>query len=134
MKNLDYSKLLRYFMIFGILVFLVLIIIVNFFPNFAYDFYDISPGAQHGQNNFITYPSVLYLFCIYICFNFLGSNDIKNIDTLIVICLLLAFMRTIGILTSGFFLTPFTILAFIPEYFGAPVLIFLKKMIEKHSI
>lgn len=114
MKNIDFEKMLRYLMIFAILVFLTLLSIVNFFPDFAYDFYDLNPGSEHGQNNFITYPSAFYLFSIYICFRYLGSNDLKYIDTLIIFCILIAFMRTVGIITSGLYITPFTILAFIP--------------------
>ena len=133
MKNIDFEKLLRYLMIFAILVFLTLLSIVNFFPDFAYDFYDLNPGSEHGQNNFITYPSAFYLFSIYICFRYLGSNDLKYIDTLIIFCILIAFMRTVGIITSGLYITPFTILAFIPEYIGGPILIYLKKMVERQS-
>ena len=77
MKNLDYEKILRFFMIFAIIGISILVVVINFFPNFAYEFYDLYPGTEHGQSNFITYPSVLYLFAIYNCFMFLGSNDLK---------------------------------------------------------
>ena len=64
MKNLDYEKVLRFIMIFAIVGISVLVVVVNFIPDFAYDFYDLYPGTEHGQSNFITYPSVLYLFAI----------------------------------------------------------------------
>ena len=82
MKSLDYEKILRFIMIFAIVGISVLVVVVNFMPAFAYDFYDLYPGTEHGRSNFITYPSVLYLFAIYNCFMYLGSNDLKYIDSI----------------------------------------------------
>ena len=134
MKNLDYEKILRFFMIFAIISISILVVVINFFPNFAYEFYDLYPGTEHGQSNFITYPSVLYLFAIYNCFMFLGSNDLKYIDIFILLSILMSIMRIISIITNGFHITPFTVLAYPPEFLAAPVLFFIKTMLQKKTI
>ena len=134
MKNLDYEKILRFFMIFAIIGISILVVAINFFPNFAYEFYDLYPGTEHGQSNFITYPSVLYLFAIYNCFMFLGSNDLKYIDIFILLSILMSIMRVISIITNGFHITPFTVLAYPPEFLAAPVLFFIKTMLQKKTI
>ena len=131
MKSLDYEKILRFIMIFAIVGISVLVVVVNFMPAFAYDFYDLYPGTEHGRSNFITYPSVLYLFAIYNCFMYLGSNDLKYIDIFILLSILMSIMRIISIFTNGLHVTPFTVLAYPPELLGAPVLFFIKKMIQK---
>ena len=133
MKNIDYNKLLRFFMIFAIVGLAALFIIVNFSRTFAYEFYDLFPGMNHGSSNFITYPSVLYLFAIYICFMYLGSNDLKYIDTFIVLSIFISTMRIISIIADGLSVTPFTVLAYPPEFLAAPVLFFTKKMIQKQT-
>jgi hypothetical protein len=43
-------------------------------------------------------------------------------------------MRIISIITDGLSVTLFTLLAYPPEFLGAPVLFFIKKMIQKQSI
>ena len=134
MKSLDYEKILRFIMIFAIVGISVLVVVVNFMPAFAYDFYDLYPGTEHGRSNFITYPSVLYLFAIYNCFMYLGSNDLKYIDIFILLSILMSIMRIISIFTNGLHVTSFTVLAYPPELLGAPVLFFIKKMIQKQSI
>ena len=134
MKSLDYEKILRFIMIFAIVGISVLVVVVNFMPGFAYDFYDLYPGTEHGRSNFITYPSVLYLFAIYNCFMYLGSNDLKYIDIFILLSILMSIMRIISIVTNGLHVTPFTVLAYPPELLGAPALFFIKKMIQKQSI
>ena len=121
-------------MIFATVGISVLVVVVNFMPAFAYDFYDLYPGTEHGRSNFITYPSVLYLFAIYNCFMYLGSNDLKYIDIFILLSILMSIMRIISIFTNGLHVTPFTVLAYPPELLGAPVLFFIKKMIQKQSI
>lgn len=121
-------------MIFAIVGISALFVVVNFMPAFAYDFYDLYPGTEHGRSNFITYPSVLYLFAIYNCFMYLGSNDLKYIDIFILLSILMSIMRIISIFTNGLHVTPFTVLAYPPELLGAPVLFFIKKMIQKQSI
>jgi len=133
MKNIDYNKFLRFFMIFAIVGLASLFIIVNFSRTFAYEFYDLFPGMNHGSSNFITYPSVLYLYAIYICFMYLGSNDLKYIDTFIVLSIFISTMRIISIIVDGLSVTPFTVLAYPPEFLSAPVLFFIKKMIQKQS-
>ena len=134
MKNLDYEKILRFFITFAIIGISILVVVINFFPNFAYEFYDLYPGTEHGESNFITYPSVLYLFAIYNCFMFLGSNDLKYIDIFILLSILMSIMRIISIITNGFHITPFTILAYPPEFLAAPVLFFIKTMLQKKTI
>ena len=121
-------------MIFAIIGISILVVVINFFPNFAYEFYDLYPGTEHGQSNFITYPSVLYLFAIYNCFMFLGSNDLKYIDIFILLSILMSIMRIISIITNGFHITLFTILAYPPEFLAAPVLFFIKTMLQKKTI
>ena len=133
MNNLDYEKILRFIMIFAIIGLSVLLVVINFIPNFAYDFYDLYPGTQHGHSNFITYPSVLYLFAIYNCFMYLGSNDLKYIDIFILLSILMSIMRIISIITNGFHITPLTVLAYPPEFLGAPVLFFIKTMLQKKT-
>jgi hypothetical protein len=107
MKNIDYNKFLRFFMIFAIVGLAALFIIVNFSRTFAYEFYDLFPGMNHGSSNFITYPSVLYLYAIYICFMYLGSNDLKYIDTFIILSIFISTMRIISIIADGLSVTPF---------------------------
>ena len=61
---MDYSKLLRFVIIFMIIALIGLLVLVNFFSEVAFEFYDIYPGEIHGFINFVTYPSILYLFTI----------------------------------------------------------------------
>ena len=134
MNKFDYTKLLRFIMIFAILGLSVLFFIVNFTDTFAYEFYNLYPGTDHGNSNFITYPSVLYLYAIYVSFMYLGSNDLKHIDTFIVLSIFISIMRTISIITDGLSVTLFTVLAYPPEFLGAPILFYIKKMIQKQII
>ena len=130
---MDYAKLLRLLLIFMILFLIALLVLVNFFTDFAFDFYDLFPGDNHGFNNFITYPSVIYLLTIAYGFKYLSSNDLQNINNLIIIFLLFATIRTYGIIVSGVKITLFVILAYPAEFLGAPVFYFLKKKIENSN-
>jgi len=42
-------------------------------------------------------------------------------------------MRIISIIADGLSVTSFTVLAYPPEFLAAPVLFFIKKMIQKQS-
>ena len=121
-------------MIFAILGLSSLFFIVNFTDSFAYEFYNLFPGSEHGNSNFITYTSVLYLYAIYVSFMYLGSDDLKHVDTFIVLSIFISVMRIISIITDGLSVTLFTILAYPPEFLGAPVLFYIKKMIQKQTI
>jgi hypothetical protein len=65
---------------------------------------------------------------------YLGSNDLKYIDTFIVLSIFISTMRIISIIADGLSITAFTVLAYPPEFLAAPVLFFIKKMIQKQSI
>ena len=129
---MDYSKLLRFLIIFMIIALIGLLVLVNFFSEVAFEFYDIYPGEIHGFINFVTYPSILYLFTIVLGFKYLGTNNLEHINTLIIIFILFAVMRTYGLLVDGLNISLFVIMAYPAEFLGAPVFYFLKKKIE-HS-
>ena len=130
---MDYSKLLRFLIIFMIIALIGLLVLVNFFSEVAFEFYDIYPGEIHGFINFITYPSILYLFTIVLGFKYLGTNNLEHINTLIIIFILFAVMRTYGLLVDGLNISLFVIMAYPAEYLGAPVFYFLKKKIENSN-
>ena len=130
---MDYSKLLRFLIIFMIIALIGLLVLVNFFSKVAFEFYDIYPGEIHGFINFITYPSILYLFTIVLGFKYLGTNNLEHINTLIIIFILFAVMRTYGLLVDGLNISLFVIMAYPAEYLGAPVFYFLKKKIENSN-
>ena len=122
--------MLRFLIIFMIILLTGLLILVNFLSEIALDFYDIYPGESHGFINFITYPSIVYLFTIILGFKYLGTNNLEHINTLIIIFILFAFMRTYGILVDGLKISLFVIMAYPAEFLGAPVFYFIKKKIE----
>ena len=127
---MDYSKVLRFLIIFMIILLTALLVLVNFLSELAFEFYDIYPGESHGFINFITYPSIVYLFTIILGFKYLGTNNLEHINTLIIIFILFAVMRTYGILVDGLNISLFVIMAFPAEFLGAPVFYFIKKKIE----
>ena len=127
---MDYLKVLRFLIIFMIILLTGLLILVNFLSEIAFEFYDIYPGESHGFINFITYPSIVYLFTIILGFKYLGTNNLEHINTLIIIFILFAVMRTYGILVDGFKISLFVIMAYPVEFLGAPVFYFIKKKIE----
>ena len=130
---MDYSKVLRFLIIFMIILLTALLILVNFLSELAFEFYDIYPGESHGFINFITYPSVVYLFTIILGFKYLGTNNLEHINTLIIIFILFAVMRTYGILVDGLNISLFVIMAYPAEFLGAPVFYFIKKKIENSN-
>jgi hypothetical protein len=107
-----------------------LLVLVNFLSELAFEFYDIYPGESHGFINFITYPSIVYIFTIILGFKYLGTNNLEHINTLIIIFILFAVMRTYGILVDGLNISLFVIMAYPAEFLGAPVFYFIKKKIE----
>tara|TARA_B100001996_G_C18210247_1_gene419598 strand:+ start:165 stop:524 length:360 start_codon:yes stop_codon:yes gene_type:complete len=113
-----------------ILFLIGLLVLINFFNDFAFDFYDLFPGESHGFNNFITYPSVIYLLTIVYGFKYLSSNDLQNINNLIIIFLLFGTIRTYGIIVNGLKVTLFVIMAYPAEFLGAPLFYYLKKKVE----
>ena len=130
---MDYSKLLRFLIIFMIIALIGLLVLVNFFSEVAFEFYDIYPGEIHGFINFVTYPSILYLFTIVLGFKYLGTNNLEHLNTLIIIFTLFAVMRTYGLLVDGLNISLFVIMAYPAEFLGAPVFYFLKKKIENSN-
>ena len=130
---MDYSKLLRFLIIFMIILLTGLLVLVNFLSEVAFEFYDIFPGENHGFINFITYPSIVYLFTIILGFKYLGTNNLEHINTLIIIFILFAVMRIYGILVDGLNISLFVIIAYPAEFLGAPVFYFIKKKIEKSN-
>ena len=130
---MDYSKVLRFLIIFMIILLTGLLVLVNFLSELAFEFYDIFPGENHGFINFITYPSILYLFTIVLGFKYLGTNNLEHINTLIIIFILFAVMRTYGLLVDGLNISLFVIMAYPAEFLGAPVFYFLKKKIENSN-
>ena len=130
---MDYSKLLRFLIIFMIIALIGLLVLVNFFSEVAFEFYDIYPGEIHGFINFVTYPSILYLFTIVLGFKYLGTNNLEHINTLIIIFTLFAVMRTYGLLVDGLNISLFVIMAYPAEFLGAPIFYFLKKKIENSN-
>ena len=130
---MDYSKLLRFLIIFMIIALIGLLVLVNFFSDVAFEFYDIYPGEIHGFINFVTYPSILYLFTIVLGFKYLGTNNLEHINTLIIIFILFAVMRTYGLLVDGLNISLFVIMAYPAEFLAAPVFYFLKKKIKNYK-
>ncbi len=130
---MDYSKVLRFIIIFMIILLTALLVLVNFLSELAFEFYDIYPGESHGFINFITYPSIVYLFTIILGFKYLGTNNLEHINTLIIIFILFAAMRTYGILVDGLNISLFVIMAYPAEFLGAPVFYFIKKKIESSN-
>ena len=122
--------MLRFLIIFMIILLTGLLILVNFLSEIAFEFYDVYPGESHGFINFITYPSIVYLFTIILGFKYLGTNNLEHINTLIIIFILFAVMRTYGILVDGLNISLFVIMAYPAEFLGAPVFYFIKKKIE----
>ncbi len=122
--------MLRILIIFMIILLTGLLVLVNFLSELAFEFYDIYPGESHGYINFITYPSIVYLFTIILGFKYLGTNNLEHINTLIIIFILFAVMRTYGILVDGLNISLFVIMAYPAEFLGAPVFYFIKKKIE----
>ena len=125
--------MLRFLIIFMIIALIGLLVLVNFFSEVAFEFYDIYPGEIHGFINFVTYPSILYLFTIVLGFKYLGTNNLEHINTLIIIFTLFAVMRTYGLLVDGLNISLFVIMAYPAEFLGAPVFYFLKKKIENSN-
>lgn len=130
---MDYTKILRFLIIFMIIALIGLLVLVNFFSDVAFEFYDIYPGEIHGFINFVTYPSILYLFTIVLGFKYLGTNNLEHINTLIIIFILFAVMRTYGLLVDGLNISLFVIMAYPAEFLAAPVFYFLKKKIENSN-
>ena len=68
-----------------IIFFIGLFIFVNFF-DYAKTFYDIIPGEIVGDVNFSTYPGAVYIFFIYLLFQYVRTKNLKYISTFSLIC------------------------------------------------
>ena len=115
-------------MIPGIFFFIGLFIFVNFF-DYAKTFYDIIPGEIVGDVNFSTYPGAVYIFFIYLLFQYIRTRNLKYIDITIMFLSCFIFARTFSIIFNGLSYSLFIPIALIPEYIGLPVLIFIRKKI-----
>ena len=65
------KEIIRIAMIPGIFFFIGLFLFVNFFE-YAKTFYDINPGDIVGDVNFSTYPGAVYIFFIYLLFQYIS--------------------------------------------------------------
>ena len=115
-------------MVPGICFFIGLFIFVNFFE-YANTFYDIVPGDTVGNVNFSTYPSAVYIFFIFLLFQYLKTKDLKYIDIMIMFLSCFIFARTFSIIFNGLSYSLFIPIALIPEYVALPLLIYLRKKV-----
>ena len=109
-----------------IIFFIGLFIFVNFF-DYAKTFYDIIPGEKVGDVNFSTYPGAVYIFFIYLLFQYVRTKNLKYIDIAIMFLSCFIFARTFSIIFNGLSYSLFIPVALIPEYVALPVLIYVRK-------
>ena len=119
-------------MIPGIFFFISLFIFVNFF-DYAKTFYDINPGDIVGDVNFSTYPSAVYIFFIFLLFQYIRTKNLKYIDITIMFLSCFIFARTFSIIFNGLSYSIFIPIALIPEYIALPVLIFFRNKLIKEG-
>ena len=110
------------------IVFLLTFYICQFF-DYAKTFYDIIPGEIVGDVNFSTYPGAVYIFFIYLLFQYVRTKNLKYIDITIMFLSCFVFARTFSIIFNGLSYSLFIPIALIPEYIGLPVLIYIRKRI-----
>tara|TARA_Y100001970_G_C13745996_1_gene608632 strand:- start:215 stop:565 length:351 start_codon:yes stop_codon:yes gene_type:complete len=115
-------------MIPAICFFIALFLFVNFF-DYAKTFYDVIPGDIVGDVNFSTYPGAVYIFFIYLLFQYFRTKNLKYIDITIMFLSCFVFARTFSIIFNGISYSLFIPIALIPEYIGLPVLIYIRKKI-----
>ena len=115
-------------MIPGIIFFIGLFIFVNFF-DYAKTFYDLIPGEIIGDVNFSTYPGAVYIFFIYLLFQYVKTKNLKYIDIAIMFLSCFIFARTFSIIFNGLSYSLFIPIALIPEYIGLPILIYIRKRV-----
>ena len=115
-------------MIPGISFFIVLFIFVNFF-DYAKIFYDVIPGDIVGDVNFSTYPGAVYIFFIYLFFQYFRTRNLIYIDITIMFFSCFVFARTFSIIFNGLSYSLFIPIALIPEYIGLPLLIYIRKRV-----
>ena len=115
-------------MIPAICFFIALFLFVNFF-DYAKTFYDVIPGDIVGDVNFSTYPGAVYIFFIYLLFQYFRTKNLKYIDIKIMFICCFVFARTFSIIFNGISYSLFIPIALIPEYIGLPVLIYIRKKI-----
>ena len=125
---MKFKELIRLSMIPGIIFFIGLFIFVNFF-DYAKTFYDLNPGDLVGEVNFSTYPGAVYIFFIYLLFQYIRTKNLKYIDISIMFLSCFVFARTFSIIFNGLSYSIFIPVALIPEYIGLPVLIYVRKKI-----
>ena len=125
---MKFKEIIRLSMIPGIFFFIGLFIFVNFF-DYAKTFYDIIPGEIVGDVNFSTYPGAVYIFFIYLLFQYIRTRNLKYIDITIMFLSCFVFARTFSIIFNGLSYSLFIPIALIPEYIGLPVLIYIRKRI-----
>ena len=106
----------------------VLFIFVNFF-DYAKTFYDLIPGEIVGDVNFSTYPGAVYIFFIYLLFQYVRTKNLKYIDITIMFLSCFVFARTFSIIFNGLSYSLFIPIALIPEYIGLPLLIYIRKRV-----
>ena len=122
------KEIIRLAMIPLIFFFIGLFIFVNFF-DYSKTFYDINPGDLVGDVNFSTYPGAVYIFFIYLLFQYIRTKNLKYIDISIMFLSCFVFARTFSIIFNGLSYSIFIPIALIPEYIGLPVLIYVRKKI-----
>ena len=76
------KEIIRLSLIPGIIFLIGLFIFVNFF-DYAKTFYDLIPGEIVGDVNFSTYPGAVYIFFIYLLFQYVRTKNLKYIDCLL---------------------------------------------------
>ena len=123
---MKFKEIIRLSMIPLIIFFIGLFIFINFF-DYAKTFYDIIPGEKVGDVNFSTYPSAVYIFFIYLLFQYVRTKNLKYIDITIMFLSCFVFARTFSIIFNGLSYSLFIPVALIPEYVALPVLIYVRK-------
>ena len=125
---MKFKEIIRLSMIPLIIFFIGLFIFLNFF-DYAKTFYDIIPGEIVGDVNFSTYPGAVYIFFIYLLFQYVRTKNLKYIDTAIMFLSCFIFARTFSIIFNGLSYSLFIPIALIPEYIGLPILIYIRKRV-----
>ncbi len=87
------KEIIRLSLIPGIIFLIGLFIFVNFF-DYAKTFYDIIPGEIVGDVNFSTYPGAVYIFFIFLLFQYVRTRNLKYIDITIMFLSSFVFART----------------------------------------
>ena len=129
---MKFKKFIKLSIVPGIIIlipfFLGLFVFINFFE-YAKTFYDISPGEIIGDVNFSTYPGAVYIFFIYLLFQYVRTRNLKYIDIAIMFLSCFVFARTFSIFLNGLSYSLFIPIALVPEYIGLPFLIYIRKKI-----